>query len=1167
MKQENEMTGSAFASLLRRSVAGLTVATVLGLATPAWAEDQPFEISVDGAKIDGSGNVADVKRQTDVDLAKMDIQVKFDGLGVKPALNVSTFPPQVSYKIGDKVSFLASYNYAAWISHGEIRIYDHTQESAEKTFAIVPVTALGAAGWQVPPDAPADMDYVLRVYDADGRYDETRPLPLQTTFHDLIKDPRALTAVAPGYGEDRTAIRNINVYGGAVTVYGKNIPEGHEVTIAGEPVPVDPENGFVVQRIYPTGKHQVDIAVKQDGVGIEFNREIEVPENEWFYIALADFTAGHQFGNVAPTTDSDQFDNIWTRGRLAFYLKGKIKGQYILTASADTGEGSFANMLKGLDGKDARSFLKRIDPNSYYPVYGDDSTAIEDAPTRGKFYVRFEKGPSAVMWGNFRTNITGTHFMHSDRELYGASGVYRSEAVTGDGQARLGADAYAAQSTTVPQNDIFRGTGGSAYFLKHQDITAGSETITIETRNSVTGWVVERKTLVYRDDYDFDYVLGVLTLRNPLNATTSGGNENYVVARYEYTPVVTDTSGYITGGRTQAWVGDHVRIGVTGAVEKGQGANQKVYGGDLHLQKSKDTYVEGEIARSDGPGFGSTYSPDGGLSLQTNASAGVVGKAATAWRVEGAASLDELTTGSLQGHVGARYENYGAGYSSIDTEAAKTRQTWGLDADIKVGDTATFKTTYSQSDIDNGERSRQGDMRLNVAVSEHVGIEPYGRFTEKTGTTPATDQHGQRADAGAKLLYIWNADQQAYVFAQGTVAQTETMLRDDRVGLGGKTRLTDRITALGEVSTGTQGIDATAALEYASTADDRYSLGYRLDSQRDTSSSFSHSLTGSDLGTIVVGARRRMGDEWLAHAEDNFDIFGERHSVTQTYGISYTPAPEWTVDGGIEVGRVYDNTIDPTTGLKNKNVQREAGSASVGYHSADNLDGKIKGEARYDFSDDGSSEVMAYLLQAGFGAKMSNNWRALANLSVVTATATDSTKNSDYIEGTFGFAYRAADSDRLNALLKYNYVYDNPGVGQVAVDGSTSAPAQISNIFSADASYDVTHSLNLGAKYGMRIGETRERVLGADWQKSQAHLGILRADIHIVNEWDALLEARVLWSPTSESTDFGFLAAIYRQMGDNFKVGVGYNFGVFSDDLRDLSHDDQGVFLNVIGKF
>jgi hypothetical protein len=32
-------------------------------------------------------------------------------------------------------------------------------------------------------------------------------------------------------------------------------------------------------------------------------------------------------------------------------------------------------------------------------------------------------------------------------------------------------------------------------------------------------------------------------------------------------------------------------------------------------------------------------------------------------------------------------------------------------------------------------------------------------------------------------------------------------------------------------------------------------------------------------------------------------------------------------------------------------------------------------------------------------------------------------------------------------------------------------------------------------------------------------------------------------------------------------VGVGYNFGRFSDDLRDLTLDDEGVFFNAVGKF
>jgi hypothetical protein len=1117
--------------------------------------------------VDGSTVPGEETRNTDVDLSKMDIQVKFDGLGVKPILNVSTFPPQVSYKVGEKIRFLASFNYAAWITHGEVRVYDHNQESADKPFAIIPISKLGAAEWQVPSDAPADMDYVLRVYDADGRYDETKSLPLSTTARNLPKETNARSSVAPGYGDDRTGIRNINVYGGAVTVFGKNIPDGHEVTVAGEPVPVDAENGFVVQRIFPPGSHAVDISVMQDGVGMEFSREVEVPENEWFYIALADFTAGHQFGNVAPTTESDKFDGVWTRGRLAFYLKGKIRGQYILTAAADTGEGSFKNMIKGLDGKDAQSFLKRIDPNDYYPVYGDDSTAIEDAPTRGKFYVRFEKGPSAIMWGNFHTNITGTHFQHSERQLYGASAVYRSDAVNKNGDAKVAGDAYAAQPNSVPQNDVFRGTGGSAYFLKHQDITIGSESVIIETRNATTGWVVDRRTLVYREDYDFDYALGVLTLRSPLASTSSNGNENYVVARYDYTPVVLDKNAYDVGGRAQAWLGDHLRVGVTGSADRTKISDQKIYGADVRLQKSPDTYIEGEVARSDGPGFGSSYSADGGLSLQTNASAGVVGKTANAWRVEGAASLDELTTGSLQGHVAARYENYGAGFSSLDMDAAKARQSFGAEAEVKVSAEAAFKVIYSQSDTNGGEHNRQGDAAVKVAVSDHWTVEPYGRYTEKSGTTSATDQHGVRADAGAKLLYAWDPDKQAYVFAQGTVTQTQTMQRDDRVGLGLKSKITDRLTAEGEVSTGTQGVDVAATLAYEPTAQDRYYLGYRLDAARDNSSSFGRTLSGSDLGTIVVGGRRQLSDDWLAHGEDNFDMFGAHRSVTQTYGIAYTPAPEWFLDGGVEVGRVYDNTIDPLTGKKNKNFDREAGSLSAAYHTENGIDAKVKGEARYDFADDGSSEIMAYLLQAGFGAKMSKDWRALANLSVVTSTATESTKDSDYVEGTFGFAYRPADSDRLNALVKYSYVYDNPGAGQVAVDGTTSSPAQRSNIFSVDASYDLTHSLNIGAKYGVRIGETKDRLAGAQWQNAQAHLGIVRADIHIVNEWDALLEARVLWSPTNDSTDYGFLAAIYRQLGDNFKVGVGYNFGTFSDDLRDLSQDDRGVFLNVIGKF
>jgi hypothetical protein len=1165
MTQDKIMSGPKLKKLLLCGAAALSIMTSFTLSANA-EEGLPFAITVDGEAVDGS--ITDPALQADTKLNAADIQVKFDGLGVHPTLNVSTFPVRVSFKPAENIRFLASLNYSAWITRGEIRISPRGPNAADRPIAVIPISKLGAAEWQLPLDAPDKMQYVLRVYDADGRYDETRPLPLDKSNSTLPLSTAASKAVAPGYGEDRTAIRNISVFGGAVTVYGKNIPEGHEVTVDGEPVPVDGSNGFVVQRIFPSGHQTIDISVKQDGQGLDFTRDIEVPDSEWFYVGLADLTAGHDFNkNAVQSTSSDEFDGVWTRGRAAFYLKGKIKGQYILTASADTGEGSLKDMIKGFDGKDPQSALKRIDPNAYYPVYGDDSTTLNDAPTNGKFYVRLEKGPSSLMWGNFHTNISGTHFMKSARALYGANGVYKSQAVTKDGEAKVELDAYAAQPSTVPGHEVFRGTGGSAYFLKHRDLTPGTESLILESRNPVTGWVVESRTLTYRTDYEINYVLGVITLRDPINATNANGSENYLVALYEYTPIITDKNGYITGARAQGWLGDNVRLGVSGMTEKTQGADQKVVGADVRVQSSKDTFIEAEVARSEGPGFSTNYSADGGLTLQNNASAGIVGKKAWAGRVAGQADLTELTDGAVQGRVGAAYERYNKGYSSLDVQAPKTKEVFGADADFIVSDTTTVKADYSEQHVLNESRTRQANAKINTAIGDGWSIEPSGRYTEKTGSTATTPENGTRADAGAKLIYTWDTDKQAYVFAQATVARSGTMLKDNRAGIGGKTKITDRIGASGEISGGTQGIDATAAVSYDVNATDRFYVGYRLDATRDTSSSFPYHLNGEDLGTIIIGARKSFGEQWSTHGEDSFDIFGVRNAITQTYGITYTPTHEWSFDGSAEIGRVYDNSIDPSTGLKNKNINRQAASLSGTYHAENGIDAKLKGEARWDGADDGSSEIMSYLLQYGFGAKMSKDWRALGKLDVVLNDATDSTRDGMLADGMVGFAYRPAASDRFNMLFKYNYVYDNPGGDQVGVDGTTSSPAQESNILSADASYDLTHSLTVGAKYGFRIGKTRERIVGAQWENSSAHLGIIRADLHIVKQWDALLEGRLLWSPESQTQDLGVLVAIYRELGDNFKVGIGYNFGTFSDDLRDLKHDDKGVFLNVVGKF
>jgi hypothetical protein len=1136
------------------------IGVALLFAAPAAAETPlPFEITVDGQRVDGS--VLPPSTTAENAAEKLDIQIKFDGLGVTPTLNVSTMPPRASYKVGDTLNFLASTNYAAWIDKGEVRIYEKGKRKASGLVATIPLANDATAEWQMPSGTPAEMEYVLRVYDEDGRYDETLPLPLSVVTSDFETHDNGQTATAPGYADDRTAVRNIDVAGGAVTIYGRNVPEGHEVTVAGEPVPIDSEGAFVVQRIFPSGSHRVAVQVNKDGEGLDFSRDIDIPETEWFYVGLADFTLGYNLKDHVEDIRPGEFDDdIYTRGRAAFYAKGKIKGRYILTAAADTGEKRLKSLLKGLDEKDPRQFLKRIDPDDYYPVYGDDSTSVEDAPTAGKFYVKLQRGPSHVMWGNFKSNITGSQLLRSERALYGAQAVYRSNTPSPDGGAATSLDAHAALPGTVPQRDEFRGTGGSAYFLKHQDITPGSETLTIEKRNAVTGFVVSRTTLKYADDYQFDYVQGVTILNSPLASSSSNGDvENYLIANYEYTPAARDVDGYVVGGRAQQWLGDHVRVGVTALKEKTDTANQKMAGADIHVRHSEGTYIEAEVARSKGPGFGSSTSVDGGLTIGTNGTAGG-DKAANAYRAEARADLTNLSNGKMKGEVIARIEQYQKGYSTPSVDATNKRTAWGVEGNMEVADNVKAAATYSEERISTGQKDRQVQGKIQARLSEHVSVEPFAKYTEKKLADGATSgDQGKRADAGIKLIYAWDDDNEAYVYGQGTVKRTGTMDKDNRVGVGGKKRLSEKVVASAEVSTGSSGFGAKALLNYEPTADDRYYLGYELNSDRASADSWPFALVGSDAGTIIAGANHRFNEQWSAYAEDNVDLFGKRTSITQVYGVTYTPDAAWTVKLSGEYGTVYDrNSID--------DIDRRAISMAVGY-KADGAEGKLKAEAREDDSENDAKDMQAYLLQASLGLKISEDWRAIGTFDGVFTDATDDTREGDYAEGSVGFAYRGTTSDKWNALVKYTYLLDQPGADQVSVDGTTSSPAQRSNIFSGDVSYQATNKLTLGAKYAVRVGEIRDRTAGAKWEKSSVHLGVLRADYHIVHEWDAMVEGRVMWSPTTDETDFGLVAALYRQFGENMKVGLGYNFGRFSDDLRDLSQNDHGVFVNVIGKF
>ena len=1167
------------------------------VAPAAAPTNSGISISVDGETVLGNPTPQDKVIRTDKALEAVDIQIKYDGLDVTRRLNVATSDLKRTYKPGESIEFRTDWNYPDWIEKAEIRIFrsvdKYSATAVAQPIEIVDVPLdgeqSGRVRWKSFEDIEAlnleggELVYVLRVYDAQNRFDETLPLSIVLSDRDLTAGEQSLAerlgtaeeAVAPGEAEDRTGVSNIPLYGGSVTVYGRHVPPGYTVQVLGEPIPVDRGQRFVTSRILPPGDHIVDVSVNgiTKDAGLQFERDINIPDEEWFYVGLADLTLGKRLGpdaNMLTTVHPNEFSDTYERGRLAFYVKGKIKGETLLTAAFDTTEEELDDIFDNLDRKDPRRLLRNLDPDDYYPVYGDDSTTVEDAPTSGKFYVRLERGKSHVMWGNFKTRINGTELARYERGLYGAHARIESNYVTSHGEPVATVEAFAAEPGTLPQRDELRGTGGSAYFLRRQDINRGSEQITIETRDRVTGEVIERTILRSDEDYEIDYVQGVVLLRKPLQSKSGttgavrqnavGDHDLYLVAVYEYTPTLTDLDGYTYGGRGEAWVNDRVRVGATGYIEDTGFADQTLYGADVHIRLSEKSYFEFEWAESEGNTFGIVTSVDGGFIFNPVSGVNATGGRSQAYRAKVALDLGELTEGAVEGTIGGYYERRDAGFNAPGRYTPVEERLSGAFAEVQLNEDTSLRAEYDEVNRADGrdrqEFSAELERRFGGEYTASIGV------TQSDFATPvgSSTGFGNRTDVGARLTRSFDDKNKVWVFGQATVARDDTRERNDRVGVGFETQITDKLAAELEVSYGTQGVGGLAGLTYSPNADDRYYLGYRLDPDTTAGDLDGYDPFGRDYGSIVYGANRKINEQLTAFFEENYDFSGTQKSLTHTYGVTYTPDAVWTIGAGIEAGEVYDEV--------NGDFDRIAVSGTVSLRD-EVKNASLRFEARFE---EGQTAAVrdrnTYLISGQYGYRQDEDWRFIASIDAVISESDQTTVlDGDYVEGSIGWAYRPVDNDRLNALFRYTYLEDLPGSQQVNAQNQLLGPRQRSHVLEADFIYDLNERLSVGGKYGFRIGQI-EAVRGSgNFQDSSAHLAIARADFHIVEKWDLLLEARALWLPELDQTNTGYLAGAYYHIGKNLKLGVGYNFGQFSDDLTDLTYDDEGVFVNVIGKF
>jgi len=312
----------------------------------------------------------------------------------------------------------------------------------------------------------------------------------------------------------------------------------------------------------------------------------ESPKNEFILVGLADGEIGKlkRFGNVSSTNASDKeklHKELYKNGRVAFYLKGLIQGKYLLTARLDTS--------KNLEDE----IYESIDPDRYYPIYGDSSTQLDETDSQEPIYAALTWNKNLIKYGNFGTEeFSQVEYGKYSRTLPGLK-IH----LEGD---RAEVTSFTSHTRQVPRKDYINPRGFSGpYYLSRNPVIEQSERVYLEIHDKDKADVVLSTISYERDkDYDMFYDEGYIYFSEPIRSEDRYGNPQYIIVQYEYSPPLDPQ--YITQGvRLQIEpIPETLTLGFSNITQNADDIH--LTSGDTEIKLLNDTTtISGEYSYSD----------------------------------------------------------------------------------------------------------------------------------------------------------------------------------------------------------------------------------------------------------------------------------------------------------------------------------------------------------------------------------------------------------------------------------------------------------------------------------------------------------------------------------------------------------------------------------------
>ena len=917
----------------------------------------------------------------------------------------------------------------------------------------------------------------------------------------------------------------------------------NRVTVNGEPVAVNPDGRFTATLTLPPGRSSVRIeATDPQGFRGVIEREIEVSDNRLFFMAFADGKVGQLAGEGylegAGMTASSEF---YSEGRLAYYLKGVIKGKYLITSRFDSGADDVTELLEGLDERETSKLFTHLDPDKYYPVYGDASTLVHDTESQGRFYLAVASDELDAVVGNYGVSLDDTELAAYQRTLHGARVAYESLASRMSGRPDTRVIVFGAQVRQTPVHDELRATGGSLYYLSHGDIIEGSEQVTVVVRDKTTGLTLSRTPLRQAIDYRIYYDRGRLLLSEPL-ASVAGdhslvddallaGHPVFVVVDYETELGSLEKTAF--GGRVSKTLNEHIAVGATYLSDDLDTGQYTLSAVDGEIRLGQGLRLLAEAADSSGADGNTFYSDDGGLSFDNVTPDGT--SRGQAWKAAMELDAGKLLFNAYMKQLG---EGFVSGGNFLELGTLKA----GVGMRYALGDRSRLTVRYDSEEHDGATADTNAIARTaNLSLQWRYDAQRWGVSTEYQ-SRERVDVDGNVADssgyAAGELRYQVSDHLAARVERQQTVTGTP----NDQTTVGADYEMGPATTVSGSISEGTQGQAAQAGVQWLFGGGKLY-LDERL--ARDSAGQ-------SSLGT-VIGAERALGRRSRIYSEYQIENADSGDRQVSLLGLDR----HWDMWQGLRLTLAGEHS--QVTGETADN-SRYVLAVGLGYKGLSGLNWSTRNEIRRDLGD---TERMQYLTRNLLELKLHPDYTLLLNYVLSETRDLDAdVREAAFNEHSIGLAYRPVATDRLNLLARYTGVADRRPLNLDEMDAEQTEL----DVFSIEWSYALNRRWEWVEKQAFK--RKTEESGGRAPFTTHTRLSLHRLNYQMARRWDVGMEYRSLSQREAEDRRDGWLGEVMWRANKHVRLGVGFNFTDFSDnEFSENDYSVYGWFFRLQGKY